>query len=563
MFTTVRHAWSQARTIARPFLRYEARGRAVGLFLALVGLLLSVNGLNVLNSYVGRDFMTSLEQRSAERFRVLAAAYVGMFGLTTVLAVLARYLEERLDLQLREGLTRYLVGRYLADRHYHLLARREDIDNPDQRIAEDVKNFTVTLVSFALILLNAMLSLAGFAGVLWSITPRLFAAAVLYAALGSALTVLLGRRLVRLNFLQLQKEADFRFQLVHLRENSEAIALQGAESGESRRLGRRLAALVENFARIIRVNRNLGFFTTGYSYLSQVIPVVVVAPLYFRDQVEFGVVTQAVTAFAFVLGAFSVVVSQFQQLSSFAAVSERLGALAEAVEEGPAAAGPRLAVAEDGPRAAFEGLTLRTPDTGRVLVRELTVDVPPGRRLLVTGPNGAGKSALFQAAAGLWRWGEGRIVRPRPGEVMFLPQKPYLAAGSMREQLCEGAGCRELPDDRIGAVFQELRLEKILKRVGGLDAVRDWPNALSPGEQVLMAFARLLLAEPRYAFLDVGGGGLTDAWVRALYEALSRSATTYVSIGDLPALRAYHEFVLDLEGDGAWTVSPSRGTAAV
>jgi putative ATP-binding cassette transporter len=563
MFTTARHAWSRTTTIARPFFRYEARWRASGLFAALVALLLSVNGLNVLNSYIGRDFMTSLEAGAAARFWALALAYAGLFGVVTTVAVFARYLEEWLDLVLRDGLTRFLIGRYLADRAYHRLAGRADIDNPDQRITEDVKTFTVAAVSFALVLLNATLALAGFAGVLWSITPRLLAAAVLYAAFGTAMTVLLGRRLVPLNILQLKREADFRFRLVHVREHSESIALQAAEPWEARRLHQRLRALVDNFRQVIRVNRNLGFFTTGYNYLTQLIPVLVVAPLYFRGDVAFGVVTQAVAAFAFVLGAFSVIVSQFQQLSAFAAAAERLGALVDAVGQAPEPAGPRVTGAADGPRVCYENLTLRTPDADRVLIKGLTLEVPPGHRLLVRGPNGAGKTALVQATAGMWRWGEGRIVRPRPGDVMFLPQKPFLAPGPLREQLCEGAGCRELTDERILSVFQEVQFERILKRVGGLEADRDWPAVLSPGEQELLAFARLLLAEPRFAFLDVGTSGLPDARLRSLYAALSRTETTYVSIGDQPALWDYHDMVLDLEGEGAWTVSPSRAKAVV
>ncbi len=550
--------WSNLKALARPFSTFERRWQAVAVFGLLVALLLSFNGLSVVSSYVNRNFMNALEERQTDRFWRLALLYVGVFGLLTVCTVFARFVEERLGLLLRDGLTRFLIGRYLADRTYQYLTERQDIDNPDQRITEDVKTFTATSLSFAVIILNSTISLIAFAGVLWSITPWLFATAVLYSLFGTAMTIVLGHRLVGLNFLQLKKEADFRFRLIHVRENGESIALQGSEPQESRRLLDRLQALVDNFRQIIGVNRNVGFFTNGYSYMMQIVPVLVVAPLYLRGDVRIGVVTQSIQSFAFVLNAFSVIVTQFQALTSFAAVIDRLGSLVGAIGGAPERAGPQVAVTEDGPRVAFEGLTLWTPKGDRKLVKELSADVPPGRRLLVLGPNGAGKSALFRAAAGLWPWGEGRVVRPRPGDVIFLPHDPHLAPGTLREQLFEGAGCRELPDERVHEVFREIKFEKVLKRVGGLDAVDDWQNVLSPGEKRLFAFARLLLAGPKYAFIDAGIEGLTDFWIHTLYGALAQTQTTYLSIGDHPALRHYHDEILDLVGEGAWKYETCR-----
>jgi putative ATP-binding cassette transporter len=558
MTETLRHVWSRVKTIARPFFRYESRWRAVALFGVLVVLMLSISGLNVLNSYVNKYFMTSLAEGEVSRFWSLALVYAALFVVVAVVASFKRFVEERLGLLLREGLTDFLIGAYLAGHTYQRLKQREDIDNPDQRIAEDVKSFTVNSLSFALVVLDSTIALVSFAGVLWSITPRLVLAAVLYAGIGTVGTILLGRRLVRLNFLQLKKEADFRFRLIQVRESGESIALQGAEPEVGRRLRYRFQEVVDNFWKIIRVNLNINVFINSFNYLTQIIPVLVVAPLFFRHEVPFGAITQAMAAFAFVLNAFTVIVTQFQQITSLAAVAERLGSLVEAIEAAPAPAGPVVAVTPDGPHVAFEGLTLRTPKGDRELVRGLNKDLPPGRRLLVLGPNGAGKSALFRAAAGLWPWGEGRIVRPREGDVMFLPQEPFLATGTLREQLFEGACCRVVPDERILQVLREIKFEKILKRVGGLDAANDWQHVLSPGEKRLVSFARLLLAEPKFAFIDAGIGGVTDFWVRTLYGALSRTRTTYVSVGDHPALREYHDEVLDLDGEGVWHLETCR-----
>jgi putative ATP-binding cassette transporter len=561
---TVRHAGNRLRTIARPFREYDGRWLAIGLFGGIILLLLSIAGLNIRISYVGRDFWEALKRQESTKFTEEAFLYVGMWLVITLIQVGEYFAEQRLDLMLREGLTRHLISRYLANRTFYRLTARPDIDNPDQRITEDVKSFTQMAVSFAVILLNAVMAAISFTGVLWLIAPRLVAAAVIVAAAGSVATVVVGRRLTGLNFLQLKKEADFRFGLIRTRENGEAIAMQGSEAGEEGRLKTRLQALVENFKNVIAVQRNVQFFTVVYGYLTPVIPLLVIAPLYFANRVEFGQVAQSVGAFVAVVGALSVIISQFQQISQFAAGAERLGALVDAVDAAPAAAAenaPHVTVAENGPQVAFDHLTLRTPDD-RELVTDLEFTLPPGQRLLVSGQNGAGKTALFQAIDGMWDTGAGRIVRPPPGDVMFLPQKPYLAPGKLREQLVDCAGCKPKTDDEIMAVFRELRIEKILVRTGGLDAEKDWSANLSPGEIRLLSFARLILAQPAFAFLDVGISGLDDFWVNTLYRALSRTKTVYVSIGENESLRAYHDVELILAGHGHWAVNECRSAEA-
>jgi putative ATP-binding cassette transporter len=564
MFATIRHAWNRLRTIARPFREYEGRRWAFVLAGLLFVILLGMAGLSYVINRVFGHFMEAVKDKDSAEFALQGLMLVGVFTAATFVQVMEFFCEQRLDLTLREGLTEHLIRRYLANRTYYRLTFRPEIDNPDQRITEDVRNFTQLAVSFAVTLLNATLSFCVFIGVLWNITPRLVAAAVMAAVVGTAATVVVGRRLAGLNFLQLKKEADFRFGLIRTRENGEAIAMQGSEAGEERRLQSRLAILIDNFKRVIAVQRNIQFFTVIYGYLTPVIPTLVVAPLYFENQVSFNEVSRSVGAFAAVVGAFSVIVSQFQNISQFAAGAERLGSLVEAVDAMPAAIAenaPHVTVAEDGPGVAFDHLNLRTPDD-RELVTDLEYSLPAGQRLLVSGQNGAGKTALFQAIDGMWDTGSGRIVRPPHADVMFLPQKPYLAPGKLREQLLEGAGCKPRTDDEIKAVFRELRIEKILVRTGGLDAEKDWAATLSPGEIRLLSFARLVLAEPAYAFLDVGVSGLDDFWVNTLYRALSRTKTVYVSIGENESLRVYHDVELILAGHGHWAVQESKTAAA-
>jgi len=331
--------WSRLVAVSAPFFRSEYRWRAWFKLGLLIGLLLTTNGLNVVNSFVGADFMTSLERRNFGRFYALAGVLAAVFACATAVEVWTRYTEQQLGILWREWLTHELLDRYLKDHTYRRLAARGDIDNPDQRICEDVKTFTATTLSFLILLLNAGLTLLAFLGILWSITPWLVFTAVVYAGCGSLGTLLLGWRLVNLDNLQLQKEADFRFTLARFRDQAGTMAQPRGDREARSRLGQRLAAVVDNFRRIIRVTRNLSFFTTGYNYLPQIIPVAVVAPLYFRGEIPFGTVTQSAMAFSQVLAAFSLLVSQFQQLSAYAAVVGRVGMIWEATgEESPSPA---------------------------------------------------------------------------------------------------------------------------------------------------------------------------------------------------------------------------------
>jgi vitamin B12/bleomycin/antimicrobial peptide transport system ATP-binding/permease protein len=555
-----RDVWTTLWRISAPFFRSDRRWLAVGKLCLLIGFLLTVSYLNYRNSFVGRDVMTALAERRATRFATFALLYVGVFGLTTVFAVLLRFTEERLGLFWRTWLTGHLIDRYLAGNAYYRLTARPDIDNPDQRITEDVKSFTTTTLSFLLILLNATINLVVFAGVLWSITPMLVLAAVGYAAAGTMATLFLGRRLMGLNFEQLKREADLRYEMIRVREHAESIALYHGGTKENGRLHRRLDAVAENFRRIVAVNRNVGFFTTGYNYLTAVIPVFVVAPLFFAGEAEFGVVTQAVTAFGFVLGSFSVIVSQFASISSFAAVVARVGAIFEAVEAPPPPLCEKrqVAVEENGPVVIIENLTLCTPVEGRELIKELTLEILPGGHVLVTGPNGAGKSALFRAIAGLWDWGDGTITRPHWSDVVFVPPRPYTVPGTLRDQLTYACPKGGLTDERILAVLDRVKFGPVLERVGGLDAERDWPNTLSVGEQQVLAFARLLLARPRFVILDGATGALDAPRERLLYSELARNDITYISIGDSPSLRDYHDVRLELLEDGEWRLRPVR-----
>ena len=404
----------------RNFASSEVGRRAKLMFAGLVALYCGVNGLNVVNSYVGRNFMTAIQQRDMAEFVRQALFYICVFAASTVVAVIARFLEERLGLLWRENLTRRTVQRYLANGTYYRLDASGGLANPDQRIAEDIRAFTVTTLSFVLMALNSGLTILAFSGVLWTISPLLFAVAVLYAAAGSFVTIVLGRPLIRLNYDQLDREASFRSGLIHVREHAESIMLARQEGRQMNELLRRLDELVANFRRITSINRNVGFFTTGYNWMIQIIPALIIAPAFIDGKVEFGVITQSAMAFSSVVAAFSLIVTQFQSLSSFAAVIARLSSLVHAVDTFQANQESAIEIVEVEAPLAYEALTLLSSADGKPLLKELSISIPFGTRTLLTGSNQAAGVALFRATAGLPTAGSGRIIRPAPTTFCFF-----------------------------------------------------------------------------------------------------------------------------------------------
>lgn len=549
-----RLTWVRFVGVLKALWASEVGGKAITLFGLLILLLFGISGLNVVNSYVGRDFMTAIANRNMAGFTWQAKIYIGVFAASTVVAVLSRFTEERLGLLWREWQTRQLVTRYLADRTYYRMKETGQVENLDERIAEDVRALTVTTLSFVLMVLNGIITVVAFSGVMWSISPLLFGVAIVYAICGTSMSIVLGRRLVGLDSRQMDKEANLRATLIHVRENAESIALSHREERLQALLLRRIRELADNFRRIIAVNRNLGFFTTGYNYLILIIPALVVAPLFIDGEIEFGVIAQSAMAFAQLVGAFSLIVSQFQSISSFTAVVSRLGSLWEGIEDARSSEVLGLEVVKEDECMAYEHVTLKSAENDTLLINDLSVSIPCGTRLLVAGPNEAAKVALFRATAGIWETGGGRILRPSLEKIFFLPERPYLPPGTLRHVLLRSDREEATGDDQIIAMLRALNVESVLTRIGGLDVEQDdWVSILSLGEQQLIAFTCLLLAAPRFAFLDRPGTALTPEQVDHILKVLSNRSITYVTIGEDGEIIRNYDAVLELTIDGGWS----------
>ncbi|TBE99690.1 ABC transporter ATP-binding protein/permease [Rhizobium ruizarguesonis] len=540
------------------FMTSEVGGKAALMFAGLVALFLTLSGLNVANSYVGRNFMTAIANRQTPEFMRQAIFYIGVFAAFTIVAVVSRFIEERLALLWREFLTRRAVSLYLADRAYYHLDVSGQLTHPDQRIAEDMRVFTVTTLSFILMILNSSLTIIAFSGVLWSISPLLFAVAVVYAACGSYLTIALGRPLIKLNYDQLDKEASFRSGLIQVRENAEAIMLAHCEEQQISRLMRRLDDAVANFRKVTAINRNVGFFTTGYNWLIQIIPALIIAPAYIRGNIDFGVITQSGAAFAMLVGAFSLVITQFQSISTFAAVVSRLSSLMEAIERSGTPADASIEIVEGKERLAYENLTLLHATNGVPIVKDVSISIPLGTRVLITGPAQDAQAALFRATAGISFKGSGRIIRPAADDILFLPQRPYLPTGTLRQILVRNERAGKNPDDRIVQILRELNLEHVLEQAGGLNTEQNWEILLSPQEQQLLAFINILIAAPQFAFLDRLDATLGLERLHTIMQILSESSITYINNAETAALRDYHDAVLECGEDGGWVRTVNR-----
>ena len=562
---TVRHFVSIARTF---FNKSRQKKRARMYLVIVLTLALAVGGVQVLMSYAGRDFMTAISDKNFDGYYKALVWYLATFALAVPIGVYYRWMEERLALLWRESLSEFLIERYFNNRAYYRLRGAEAVDNPDQRIGEDVRLFTSKSLTFLLILLNATVTVIAFIGVLWTISQLLVATLVLYALAGTFGSILIGRRLVGLRYHQYAREADLRYGLVRVRDNAESIAFYRGERREHADLLMRLLRALRNTTLIIGWNRNLGFFTNSYNYAALVLPTVIVAPMYMRGEIEFGVVTQAAGAFAQVLAAVSLIITQFEQLSDYVANAQRLGMLWENLDEFDAeeeriAKESELEIEEDSRVIRLEDVTVSTPRGERELVQNLSFELRRRQSVLVMGPSGSGKSSLLRTIAGLWPSGKGMLERPTLSELMFLPQRPYMVEGSLRDQLLYPYPQQKISDEEICEVVEKVNLSDVFARVkDDLDSEVDWTNILSIGEQQRVAFARVLLRKPRFVFLDEATSALDEENEERMYHLILDSGSGFISVGHRASLIQFHERVLHLDLEGHWEIEETRRKVA-
>jgi putative ATP-binding cassette transporter len=574
----MRQLFRDAWAIARPYWFSEDRWAGRGLLVSVIGLNLGIVFINVLLNKWNLAFYNSLQDKDYAVFVSQLFKFTYLAGAYIVVAVYQLYLNQMLQIRWRRWLTdRYLEAWLKNKAYYRMQLQEAETDNPDQRIAEDLRLFVATTLGLTLGMMRAVVTLVSFVAILWTLSGPftipgvnvtvpgyMVWAALLYAVVGTWLTDRIGRPLVALNFNQQRYEADFRFSLVRFRENAEGVALYHGEPDELRGFRDRFGNVVRNWWDIMRRQKRLTFFTAGYGQAAIIFPFVVAAPRYFRGEFALGGLMQTASAFGQVQDSLSYIVSSYTDIAEWRAVVARLGGFNRALDE------VRTEAAVQGIRhdeslaggLGVEHVHLALPG-GQPLVEDVSFALRRGDTALISGPSGAGKSTLFRAIAGIWPFGHGRITMPSGSRVLFLPQKPYLPLGTIREVVSYPTPPDGVSDTTLRETLEAVGLPEL---AGRLDESANWALRLSPGEQQRVAFARALVQKPDWLFLDEATSGVDEAGEERLYSLLRERlpGTTLLSVGHRSTLRPFHARRLVVTPSAAGNgVGPARLVEAV
>jgi putative ATP-binding cassette transporter len=574
--TTLATVWR----IAVPYFNSEDKWAGRGLLAAVIAIELALVGTDVLVNQWRNRFYNALQAKDWDGFVRENIVFCVLAAISVALSVYQLYLNQWLQIRWRNWMTTKYLGEWLHDaNHYRMQLQGDAADNPDQRMSDDVKLFVSQTLGIGVGLLSAIVSFASFVVILWalstaaplhmfgsafSIPGYLVWAALIYAIFGTALTQWIGSPLVNLDFQQQRLEADFRFNLVRVRENSEQIALLRGEGAEREHLSQRFSRVVGNWYGIMSRTKRLTAFTTSYAQAAVVFPFVLTGPAYFADKIQLGALIQTAEAFGKVQDALSFFVSVYRTMAEWRAVVARLDgfetSIANAAKLASASDSIKITSPGSGNEIDLKQLLVRLPNA-TPLVSATDFNLRAGERTLVTGPSGAGKSTLFRAIAGIWPFGSGSISIPANASLMMLPQKPYFPIGPLHAAIVYPAETEAFSPDRVRDVLTLVGLPQLSAR---LEQEAHWNRMLSLGEQQRLGLARALLHAPKYLFLDEATASLDEPSEAALYRLLEEKlpATTIVSIGHRSTLKAFHQRNIVLARDGDQFALKDAGESA-
>ncbi len=533
------------------------------LFLGIIVLmLLAVNGINAGIGFIARDLTNALVEKKEDGFYRILWIYACCFAVALPIRVSQIFFTYKLGIIWREWLSNSLISDYMKNKAYYVLnpnnEEETDIDNPDQRITDDTRAFTGQSLTFTLGIFDALLTFSLNILILWSISKTLTWSLFGYATFATTVLLIAGKNLVRIDFDQLRYEADFRYGLVHVRDNAESIAFYSGEDPEKAETQRRLDEVVRNFNLLIIWRVIIDVMRRSINYAGNFFPYLIMAIPYFAGEIDYGRFIQASFAFGMVEGSLFFVVNQIEELAKFTAGISRLEGFQSKIEQ----VSNQKTINQNTLTSYTNYILIRNadlypPGSDSPIIRNLNINIEKNDRLLVVGPSGCGKTSLLRMISGLWKPLNGSVNRPEPGELLFIPQKPYMLLGSLREQLCYPTEENKFSNDQLKSVLNEVRLSSLIERYPDLDIKQDWPRILSLGEQQRLAFGRLLLNAPRFAVLDEATSALDVKTEEHLYNLLKKRDLAVISVGHRPTLIEFHSSVLELIGDGRWRLLPS------
>ncbi|CAD5977073.1 ABC-transporter ATP-binding protein [Planktothrix agardhii CCAP 1459/11A] len=494
-----------------------------------------------------------IEQRDLSKYLETLWLSSFLIVLITCLVALAQFVRKKVALDWYKWLSNNTLKQYLSDRAYYKIGFTSGLENPDQRLSQEIEPITTITLRFLTTLLEKSLQMITFLVILWTISQEITIYLVIYTISGNFIAVYLTQELNKINRAELNSKAEYNYALTHVRDHAESIAFFRGEEQESKIIERRFNNIIKNAEQRINWERFQDLFNRGYQSAISVFSMFILTPMFIQDKIDFGEISQASLCCFLFSNALGQLVSEWGTSAKLSNYIERLASFSDGLKTvslEPKNLG-RITTVEDN-RLAFENFTLQTPDYEKVIVENLSLSVPSGKGLLIVGPSGRGKSSLLRAIAGLWNAGTGRLVRPDLEEMLFLPQRPYIILGTLRDQLLYPHTTDQITDQELEKILEKVNLQHLLTQTNVFDKQVNWENILSLGEQQRLAFARMLVTRPSFAILDEATSALDLINEESLYQQLQQTQTTFISVGHRESLFNYHQWVLELAENSRW-----------